>query len=399
MKIIVLLLLGSILVFGADVVEVGEKFKNSTKCKACHIHLVKDWQQSWHSKSHYKRDEYFKATVDYVTRKTRRSVNSVKVGCAKCHNPRISVTNVNEMYDVAAVLNLDIKPEVKKATESDILSEGINCVVCHNIDEIHSDKNKYGIDRITWTQAGLMSGPYNNTASPYHKVEYRDFMEKNSDRICLICHSSDKAVKGLVFANMQKEYKKDKKGRKNQKGCVNCHMGEKKMGIAATLRIDNGQPRRREIRSHKFAGGHMEQMWRDALNLKVFKRGRFIAVSILNPQPHNIPSGFGSRELILEVAYKNGFKTIDTKSISLTTHYKSKWGKPTIAHLAVKSTKDLSIPAYGKKVFNFKKNPKASGVEVKLYYRLVNDEVRSILKLKDKIWSKKMLIASKRLVF
>ncbi len=391
MKIIIFLLLSNIVIFGAKVVEVGEIFKSSTKCKACHIHLVQDWTKSWHSKSHYKRDEYFKATVDYLKRKTRRSVNSVKVECAKCHNPRISVTKVDEMYDVGASINLDVNPEIKKAVESDILSEGINCVVCHNIDKIYSNKNKYGMDRVEWTKTGHMSGPYNNTASPYHKIEYRDFMAKNSDQICLICHSSDKAVKGLVFTNMQKEYKR------GQKGCVDCHMGEKEIGIAATLRIDNGKAKTRKIRRHKFAGGHINKMWKDALNLKLSQKDESIIISILNPQSHNIPSGFGSRELVLDVVYKNGSTNIKTESISLTTHYISRWGKPTIAHLAVKSTKDVSIPAHGKRVLHIRKITGADSVEVKLYYRLVNDEVRSILKLEGKIWSKKTLIGSRSL--
>ena len=59
--------------FGAEVVEVGEKYITSQKCKACHIHLVNEWEESWHHKSHYKNDEYFRATIDYISRKTRKS--------------------------------------------------------------------------------------------------------------------------------------------------------------------------------------------------------------------------------------------------------------------------------------------------------------------------------------
>ncbi len=394
MKFIVAVLVIVSSLFGAKVVNVEEKFQQSQSCKACHMHIVTDWEKSWHAKSHYNSDEYFKATIDYVSRKTRKSLNSVKVQCATCHNPRISVTTTDMDYEIDAVMGLDKESDVNKALESDSINEGINCVVCHNIDKIHTDKDKSkrGINRVEWTKSGHMSGPYDDAKSPYHKVEHRDFMDKKSDQLCFVCHANDRAVGGMVFTNMEKEYKK-----KGKKGCVDCHMGPKKMGVAATLPIDGGKVKKRMVRSHKFEGAHIANLLKDSLGLKLSQEGKNILVSILNPLPHNVPSGFGARELILELKYKKDSKKLDTKMISLTTHYTSKRGKPTIPHLAVEATKDLSIPANGKKVIKVAKNREASSVEVKLYYRLVNDEVRKILKLKGDIWSKKTLITTKRL--
>jgi hypothetical protein len=57
----------------------------------------------------------------------------------------------------------------------------------------------------------------------------------------------------------------------------------------------------------------------------------------------------------------------------------------------------MSIPAQGQRVLKVKKADDATSVKVSVYYRLVNDEVREMLDLKDKIWSKKMMITSKRL--
>ena len=377
--------------FGAKVVDVGERFQDSQKCKACHLHIVKDWEKSWHAKSHYDSDEYFRATINYVQRKTRKSLNSVKVQCATCHNPRISVTSTDIDYEIDAVMGLDKNSKINKALQSESINEGINCVVCHNIDKIHDDKasSARGINRVEWTKSGIMSGPYDDAKSPYHKVEHRDFMDNNPDKLCFVCHANDKAVGGLVFTDMQSEYKA------GGKSCVDCHMGPRQIGVAATLRDENGQQKKRKIRAHGFEGAHTINMWQDALSLDVKQKGKDLVLTIKNPQPHNIPSGFGSRELLVEVSYIAGAKTLEKKNISLTRHYTSKRNKATIPHLAVKASKDMSIPAKGKKVLKVAVLKGSKKVKIKLYYRLVNDEVRGILELKEAIWSRKNFITAK----
>jgi len=386
--------LQSIVVFGAKVVEVEKRFVSSQKCKACHLYIVQDWEKSWHSKSHYNNDEYFKASIDYVSRKTRKSLNSVKVQCATCHNPRISITSTNMDYEIADVMGLNKDSKVSKALNSKVISEGINCVVCHNVDKIHDeyDKTKRGMDRVEWTPSGTMTGPFNDAKSPYHNIVHHEFMDKNPNKLCFVCHANDRSVtKGLVFTNMEDEYKD------GTKKCVDCHMSKKEIGVAATFKIDGKHAKKRMIRHHTFYGGHITSMIRGALTLSLSQKSNHIIIKIKNPQPHNIPSGFGSRELIIELTYKKGLTEIGEKSISLTTYYKRKRGKPSIAHLAIEASKDMSIPAYGKKVLKIKKFNEATSVDVKLFYRLVNDEVRSLLDLKDPIWSKKSFITSKTL--
>lgn len=389
--LIIFLTLGSL--FGAKIVKVDEKFQTSQSCKACHMHIVNEWEGSWHAKSHYQNDEYFKATIDYVSRKSRKSINSVKVQCATCHNPRISVTSTGLDYEIDAVMGLDKGSKVNKALQSEAISEGINCVVCHNIDKIHEnkDESQRGINRVEWTKSGHMTGPYDDAKSPYHKVKHRDFMDKKSDKLCFVCHANDSAIGGMVFTNMEEEYKKD------EMGCVDCHMGPKKMGVAASLPVDHGATKKRMIRSHKFEGANVASMLKDSLNLKLSQENENILITIFNPQPHNVPSGFGSRELILELTHKKGSENIATQEVSFTRHYTSKRGKPTIPHLAVEATKDTSIPAKAKKVIKILKHKDASSMNVKLYYRLVNDETRKILKLKGDAWSQKTLITSKTL--
>ncbi|MCK9472298.1 multiheme c-type cytochrome [Sulfurimonas sp.] len=394
MKLFLVLLLVASALYGAKVVEVSKEYQKSQNCKACHLQIVKDWEESWHAKSHYDKDEYFSKSIEYVARKTRKSPNSVKVQCATCHNPRIAVTDTGLDYEIQVLMGLDEDSKVNKAIESSAINEGINCVVCHNIDKIHHDRDDSfrGMNRVSWTKSGLMVGPFDDTTSPYHKTEYRDFMDKKADELCFVCHANDRSVNDLVFTNMQNEYKQQ------DKACVDCHMGRKILGVASILRAEDGHAKKREVRQHSFEGAHAEDMWKNALNLDVWQEKDEIYIALKNPQPHNIPSGFGSRELIIDIAYMKLEKIIDTKSISLTRHYTRRKGKPTIPHLAEEMSEDMSIPADETKVIKVKNIAEATGIEVKVYYRLVNDEVRSILELKEAIWAKKNLINSKSIV-
>ncbi len=379
----------SSVLFGAQVVQVGDKFKDSTKCKACHSPIVKQWEKSWHAKSHYDSDEYFQKTIDYVARKDNgKSLNTIKIECATCHNPRISVTSTNAEDEALASVGLDKNTAASKALKSDGISEGINCVVCHNIDKIHDDlpESKRGMDRVIWMKSGTMTGPYNDAKSPYHQVEARDFMNTNPNQLCFVCHANDKSEDGHRFVNMQAEFKS------NGKQCVDCHMGIRTQGVAATIRLSNGDAHTRMVRSHGFVGAHTETMWQDALGVNAKKTKQTVEVTLSNPQPHALPSGFGSREILIEAQYVSAGKILKTEVLSLTSKYLSKRDKPTIPHLAVKTISNISIPAFSSKIFSLPMPIGAESVNIVVSYRLVNDEVRELLELKDPIWSKKMVI-------
>ena len=395
------LFLGLLLVFvtvgsAAEVVAVGSKYQKSKNCMPCHARIVKEWQNSWHAKSHFDKDEYFRKSLEYVSRKTRISLNATKVKCAKCHNPRIMVTKTDADYEIAAVMGLDKGSAVAQAVNSDAINEGINCVVCHNVDKIHYDysKDKRGIERVEWTPSGTMTGPYKDANSPYHKIVSHEFMTEKSNQLCFVCHANDRSVHGLVFSDMEAEYKASNSKEK----CVDCHMGAKHSDLASTYRNYNGKARTREVRAHLFDGAHKEKILRDSLDLQLQKRKSALYITLKNRLPHNVPSGFGARELIVNVSFqdKRG-DLLDEKSISLTRTYKRKRSKPSTPHLAKEQSKDNSVPAKGKKVLKVSLPKEAKSVRVKVYYRLVNDEVRSLLKLEDKLWEKKFLITSKEM--
>jgi hypothetical protein len=376
------------MLFAEAAPELNSKFEDSSKCAPCHAEKVKEWSHSWHSKSHYNNNEYLRKSIDYVARKTRKAENSIKVECAACHNPRISVSSTGTDYEVIASMGLDADSKVSRAVNSDSLNEGINCLVCHNVDKIkhNADATVRGAHRLVWNKVGIMSGPIDDAKSPYHKTQSRDFFKHDVNKLCFVCHANDRSQSGLVFANMEKEMVK------SDKMCADCHMSPKKPGVASNLPIDNGKPKQRMVREHGFVGAHTEWLWEGALNLEGKKSGDSLVVTINNPNPHNLPSGFGSRELLIEVTYKTGSKTLEAKSVSLTQKYTSKRGKPTIPHLAVEQSKDVSIPANGARAVKLPWVKGAGAAEVNLYYRLVNDEVRTMLDLKEAIWSKKMFI-------
>lgn len=370
--------------------KLDDKYHDSSKCKSCHVQIVNEWAHSYHARSHYKNDEYFRKSIDYYARKTREPLNAVKVKCAACHNPRIAVTSTDVNYAIDVVMGLDEDSKVNKAVSDSALSEGVNCLVCHNVDDIDNTlpPDKRGIHRIKWNPVGIMSGPFEDANSPYHKTQYRDFFGKDPKQLCLVCHGSDYSIHHLNFANTEREYKDTKKQ------CADCHMSPKKEGVASNLPIDNGKPKKRMIREHSFAGAHVGWMWKDVLKMEAKPEGDSFLVTISNENPHNIPTGFGARELILDIVYRSGTKVVETKHVSMTQHYKDKRGKVTIPHLAAEMTDDLSIPAQGSKTLKIPMVPGAGQVTFELYYRLVNDEVRELLELKGKQWREKKLITT-----
>jgi len=375
--------------------KLNDKFADSTNCKKCHMHIVKQWSHSYHAKSHYNSDEYFRRSIDYVQRKTRKPLNAVKVQCATCHNPRISVTSTGIDYAIDSVMELAKDSEVNKAVANHALAEGINCLVCHNVNKVHENlpESQRGINRIEWNPVGIMSGPFEDAKSPYHKTQERDFFSKDSKKLCLVCHANDRSESGLVFANTKDEYQS------SDKLCADCHMSPKKMGIASNLPIDNGKPKKRMIREHGFVGAHTKWLWEDALSISAQATGSELIITLHNDNPHNIPTGFGSRELILDITFMSGSTRMNSTTISLTQHYKDKRGKKTIPHLAVTATPDQSVPAKGEKQITVALLKGAGNAVITLSYRLVNDEVKTLLKLKEAQWSEKKFITKSNIRF
>ena len=385
-----LLLLCSVFLNADAPVALEKKFSKSDNCVACHTSIVKDWKKSWHSKSHYNSDEYFRKTIKYMARKMRsKNEDTLQVECATCHNPRIAITKTTADDEIAAVMGLDTK--VKDAVHNAELSEGINCVVCHNIDEIHSNKDDSvrGINLVKWMPSGVMSGPFSDAVSPYHKTKKRNFMRSNPNKLCFVCHANSRSVKEVVFANTFKEYSKIK----NPPLCVECHMGKLEKGVASNLALD-GKVKERRVRKHGFAGGHSPKLIKGALELNLKRTKDKLRITLYNPNPHNVPTGYGSREIIIDVKYL-GNKKYKEQSLSLTSKFLDRRNKPTVAHSAKKIVRNEFVPARGKKVYTINVPKGAKKVSVKVWYRLVNEDIVNLLKLEEALWSEKILITKR----
>ncbi len=395
MKLIAMLVLMVTFIYAGQPVALDENYAKSVKCIKCHFHIVKEWKNSWHAMSHFENDEYFQKSIKYMARKVReKSIDTLQVQCAKCHNPRISITKTTADDEVAAYLKLKTHKPIEKAVHSQDLNEGINCAVCHNIDKIHkrSDPAVRGIELLDWLPAGEMSGPFDDARSSYHQTYQRDFMTTKVNDLCLVCHANQRSIRGFVFSDTEKEYKKQK----NPKLCVDCHMSEKKSGIASTQKIDNGKAKQRMVRAHGFVGAHSPELIKGALTLSLTKVKDKLYIQLENPNPHNVPTGYGGREIIIDVTYHEGSKKIE-KKLSLTSHYLNKRKKKTIPECAVNASQDVSIPGMGKKIYKVDIPPNVKKAVVTVSYRLVNDEIIGILKLKEPIWSKKMFVAQKEI--
>ncbi len=395
MKLVTLLVLMVTFIYAGEPVPLDAKYAKSGKCMKCHFHIVKQWKSSWHAKSHFENDEYFQKSIKYMARKVReKSIDTLQVQCAKCHNPRISITQTTADDEVAAYLKLKTHKPIENAVHSKDINEGINCAVCHNVDKIHksSDPSVRGIELLEWLPAGKMSGPFDDAKSSYHQTYQRDFMTKKVNDLCLVCHANQRSIRGFTFSDTEKEYKKQK----NPKLCVDCHMSEKKSGIASTQKIDNGKPKKRMVRAHGFKGAHSPELINGALNLSLQHVQNKLLIELENPNPHNVPTGYGGREIIIDISYQNGSTTIN-KSVSLTSHFTSKRKKKTIPECAVAASEDVSIPAMGKKVYKVDIPANVQKAVVTVSYRLVNDEIIGILKLKDAVWSKKMFVAKQEI--
>lgn len=366
--------------------EIPDRCSSSVNCKSCHAHIVKDWQRSWHAKSHTDSNEYYRKTLEYIALKQYKSTQLIQLECAACHSPRIGITSIENIEPLAYAFDLeDVNTEVGAAIEAETLKEGINCIVCHKIEAIHApmDTTLRGNNMLTWLKPGVIGGPYKDSHATFHQSQQQRFFN-NPDKLCLVCHDNLTNSYGVAIGNTGEEYREVA----NKKQCVECHMGEKQKGFAALVPDANGEKKPREIRRHLFAGAHSNKLLKDALDVSTKIENNKLYVTLYNPNPHAVPTGFGGREIVVDVKFSNGY----SKTKTLTGRYKNKKGRGTIPHLAV--TQDLSehIQANDSKTVVFEPFEETTPEEVTVSFRLVTEEIAVMLELTQPQWTQKRLI-------
>lgn len=371
------------------------EFTSSKNCLNCHTHIVQDWQNSWHAKSHIDKNEYYQKALAYTAKKRYKSQESIAIECATCHNPRIEVTQVTQAQELKYAISGQKSEKIVNAVKADIIKEGINCIVCHKIDTIkHTTKDaQIGNSKLTWLKEGVIGGPFDDSKAAYHKSKQQSFFN-DPDKLCLVCHESLKSSEDVTIANTGQEFKANKK----DKQCVDCHMGPKQEGYASLVANSEGKKVRRMVRRHLFKGAHDEGMIKQALELQVVHNNGTLEVHMHNPNPHSVPTGYSSREIVIDITYQTPTKQLK-QTKSLTQYYTSKRGRNTIGHLAKSVKGDAPIKAYETKTLTFHTPQGAQKATVTLWYKLANDHVVKLLDLQEEQWSKKTKITTQTIAW
>ena len=366
------------LLVGLMAETISPKYMVAKNCAGCHKWVVDGWKTSWHSRSHYSKDPLYKASLEYMAKRLHKPLESIEVKCAQCHNPRIEKKSMSDEEIYEAGFGYKSK-RLQKAISEPYVKDGINCIICHNIDRIKESPNPEdrGYRSIIWGPNDTMVGPFADARSPYHKTKQGEhFLHPN--KICFICHYNRKNRYGRKIYTTGEEYEKSGSDR----SCVDCHMSQKREGRIANIVFDGYVPKIREIRSHLFMGARNGDILQKALDIDVAPKGKRLYVELINKTPHNVPTGYGSRVVVVEVEFDN--KVVSKKELKAV--FKDKKGRITIPHLGVKKVFDNRLEPNGKRSFEFSIPNGAKEAKIHIYYRLIDEELAKKLLIHDKVF-------------
>ncbi len=369
--------------------KIEERYSQSKYCAGCHPDQARDWKTTWHSKSHTTHNTLYKKTLEFMSKKLYKDSEKLSVECAKCHNPRISVKKVNKSFLLSKAFGVENKEvkKVKEALNTGYLKEGINCIVCHNSDNIiHSSSlSKRGSEVMQWGPNNVMVGPYDSNRTNYHKSVKRDHFNQNVNQLCMSCHYGGENLHKLPVYTTGREYEESQTDKK----CADCHMSVRKKGIIAPHIKKEGEPAQiRELRSHLFAGVRNSDIAKDAFDLNLTQRGSDLLVILKNKTPHKVPTGYGGRALKVEVIYQENGENLGSIYKDLDVLYLDKKGERTIPYLAFTVKHDLRLKPSETREIAFEIPKNATGVKVIIWYQLINDDLRNLLDITDPIFTK-----------
>ncbi len=376
----------------------GKKWESNKNCEACHQEISKKWETSRHSNSHFSKNDLFKKSLEYIVRKNPTMIlDEVKVECAQCHNPRLAKRDVSNEEKVGLLLEDDqTKKHFHAILENKTMKNGINCMVCHNIDEIHLDKKKGsgGMNSVKFGPQGTMFGPFADAVSPYHKTEQRAHFVGDKPTLCFVCHYSQKNAHGLEVYATGKEYDQFKTG---EEGCKECHMSKKRKGVASNFAPAGEKPKARMMRAHRFASVDNSNILNDFVDVKGTTDGDKFVITLKNRAPHKIPTGYGLRKIILKVTFldKND-KVLAKKRYVLGTKWVDEKGKETIPHLAVKVAKDTRMDGKSTNAYRFPIPDGAVYAKYSFSYRLIPEGLAKELGITDPFFLREYTFSEQR---
>jgi len=365
--------------------SMDKKWSSNKNCQACHQKISKNWETSRHANSHFTKNDLFKKTLEYILLKNPKMVlEEVKVDCARCHNPRIGKDGIRSDEKILLAMENDTtKEEFEGILDAEHMKNGINCIVCHNVDEIHLDKatGSEGMNGVKFGPEGTMYGPFSDAVSPYHKTEQRDHFVSNSPNLCFTCHYSAKNRHGVEVYSTGKEYDSVVT---EEEGCKDCHMSEKKEGYASNYSKSDEVPKPRSIREHTFASVDNSDILSKYVTVTAQKVDNKLEIMLTNNTPHRVPTGYGLRELYVKAEFLDAAnQSIAKESKTISAQWKDKNGNITIPHEATSKSMDTRIKPKSSEVYLFEIPKGATQVKYSLGYRLIGKDMANMIGVED----------------
>lgn len=345
-------------------------FIDAIECNTCHRTQTNFWKKSMHSNHN---SELYIAVLEAVAKQTDTLKIEVLSMCSRCHNPELAMNKNLNTYVFSKILGIEnsATKELDEIAESMSKISGVTCSFCHRIDSIKPNPHGSlaGSELVEWIkEEDTFSGPFASNVNEFHKNVQKDIFR--SDQICLACHNQtpmkDKNGKPLIISS----YTTGDEMMDLSKSCTDCHMSE----IQKNLSVSGAEiAELREVREHRFAGGHDMSQVRSAFRYEYDKESK--SIFIQNTSPHMVPTGFGGRLLEFVFSYedKKGNTLVQSETRTFGAHYK-KNGRPALQYLA-DSMQDERLEGLEKKQIKLNPPKDAYKVNIKINYHFISPEL------------------------
>jgi nitrate/TMAO reductase-like tetraheme cytochrome c subunit len=396
-KIFLYLCLFSLCAVFSQAQQIGGATTGSEICFSCHKEQAKDWGTTWHSRSHVDSNPLYKAIVNYMSRVTYQPEAEVLVECAQCHNPKMTIKEIDNKKSFALSEALNIKTAQTERVEASIkdkaIKDGISCNICHNVAKINETSNLQmrGFKAVEWGLPDTIYGPFEDDGrARLHKSLQKEHFV-NSNKLCMVCHFGGERS-GIEIYTTGVEYEKSG----SEEKCAECHMStQKKDIIVPEIKKTGVTAKVRDIRSHLFASARNSNIMGDTIELTTASSGNSFVVTLKNLTPHKAPTGFGGRSIAVKIEFKNASGSVlGTQSYMLEAIYTDKRGKETIPYLATAIKSDTRLNANEIRKLSVPKPIGAVSATVNVTYRLVSERLLEIINFSDPVFDKEYPIKS-----
>lgn len=253
----------------ADLIDLNDP----QSCAPCHEEVVKEWDQSMHSRAHHSKDPIF---AGMRALRMKKEGEEIAQKCAQCHSPR----DPRDPTSAAALV-------------------GVTCATCHNLKAV--DPSKKGAQGLTWDEGGTLTGPHDiaEGVSPTHPTGAAPAWMKDGQSLCLTCHGEMKNHNGAPTCTTGPELAQNSG---EAQTCVSCHMPRVEGPSGAV-----SQGKRADHASHAFLGPHRAWYQDDpsflasGVDIQGQWKEHSLVLTLKNQSGHAFPSGFPGRVALLKI--------------------------------------------------------------------------------------------------